>query len=489
MRARRALDSGSARPSQSLSRGAYVYLGSVGLAGAAILGHSISQLFEAPFTLWWLVLAVCTLGSSRFSVPLPKLPVTLSVSEVFVFIALLAFGPGVAALILSADGLLVSLSQRNRKLRRALFNITEPAVSMWLAGSVFFALAGIEPFHTDVVSMSRIVGPIVVMAGVYSLSNTLLTAVAMAVETGASVVAIWRKYAGFVSLNCLAGAALAALVVGGTPGIELAMLALVMPVLAISYLIFKVFTARLDDAERHVAEVNRLYLSTIEALAVAVDARDQITHDHIRRVQEYTVRLARALGVTDEQELKALRAASLLHDVGKIAIPDHILNKPGPLSDAEREAMKRHTIAGAEILSVVDFPYPVVPVVRHHHEAWDGSGYPDGLAGTTIPVGARILSVVDCFDAVTSDRPYRGRMSDADAIQILRARRGTMYDPLVVDMFLKILPELRPVEGTRPHFAPAPLSAPVRPYPVPAPAALAAASTVALAAAPAVPAH
>jgi len=178
-----------------------------------------------------------------------------------------------------------------------------------------------------------------------------------------------------------------------------------------------------------------LYLSTIETLALAIDAKDQITHGHIRRVQTYSVSLAKQLGVHDESVIRAIEAASLLHDMGKLAIPEHILNKPGKLDSSEFEIMKVHAAVGADILSSVEFPYPVVPIVRHHHENWDGSGYPDGLSGTEIPIGARILSVVDCFDALTSDRPYRPKLTDTEAIAILEARRGVMYDPLIVDTF------------------------------------------------------
>jgi putative nucleotidyltransferase with HDIG domain len=159
-------------------------------------------------------------------------------------------------------------------------------------------------------------------------------------------------------------------------------------------------------------------------------------------VQAYALGLARALGVTDDPTLKGIEAAALLHDTGKLAVPEHILNKPGKLSEAEFEQMKRHVDVGADILSLVDFPYPVVPIVRCHHENWDGTGYPRGVAGADIPIGARILSVVDCFDALTSDRPYRSALSTEAAFDILRARRGTMYEPLAVDTFIRVHREL-----------------------------------------------
>ena len=152
--------------------------------------------------------------------------------------------------------------------------------------------------------------------------------------------------------------------------------------------------------------------------------------------------------------MRAIEAAALLHDMGKLAVPEYILNKPGPLTPAEFEKMKLHASVGADILSAIDFPYPVVPIVRHHHENWNGNGYPDGIAGTDIPIGARILSVVDCFDALTSDRPYRPRLSDREALEILAARRGTMYDPLVVDTFALVHTEIAPPDSPNTEAAP-----------------------------------
>jgi putative nucleotidyltransferase with HDIG domain len=209
-----------------------------------------------------------------------------------------------------------------------------------------------------------------------------------------------------------------------------------VPLLIISYLTYHTSLARIEDANRHVDELNHLYLSTIETLAMAIDAKDQITHGHIRRVPEYSVALARQMGVNDGNLIRAIEAASLLHDMGKLAVPEHILNKPGKLTSSEFDIMKTHSSVGADILAAIEFRYPVVPIVRHHHENWDGTGYPDGLIGTDIPIGARILSVTDCFDALTSDRPYRKKLSESEAVAILQERRGTMYDPLVVDVFI-----------------------------------------------------
>src|SRR5262249_25080112 len=147
----------------------------------------------------------------------------------------------------------------------------------------------------------------------------------------------------------------------------------------------------------------------------------QTTHCHVRRVQLYTSGMGKLLGLT-QPEIEALNAGALLHDIGKLAVPDHILNKPGPLSPAEFERMKIHTTIGAEILGRVNFPYPVLPIVRHHHERWDGRGYPDGLAGDQIPITARLLSVVDCYDAAREERPFRAGMTREAAIEMLRQR-------------------------------------------------------------------
>jgi putative nucleotidyltransferase with HDIG domain len=199
----------------------------------------------------------------------------------------------------------------------------------------------------------------------------------------------------------------------------------------------------------HLAQLNVL-VSTVHTLSTAIDSRDDVTPRHVRRVQHGTLSLARELGVTDEDTLCGLEAAALLHDTGKMAVPEHILNKPGRLTAGEFETMKRHAPIGAQIVASIEFPYPVAPVVRHHHENWDGTGYPDGLKGEQIPLGARILSVVDCFDALTSDRPYRGRMTAEQALRIIIDRRGTQYDPKVVDAFVACHERIMPPRDVAP---------------------------------------
>lgn len=195
-----------------------------------------------------------------------------------------------------------------------------------------------------------------------------------------------------------------------------------------------------ESIQERIGVMEKGHRETIEALAVAINAKDKVTHEHVLRVQIYAAGVARLLKC-NEGEIEALRAGALLHDIGKIAVPDHILNKPGKLTADEFEKMKLHTTVGAQILGRVGFPFPIVPVVRHHHERWDGKGYPDGLSGDAIPLTARILSVVDCFDAVREDRQYRKAMTREEAIAFIMSGSGSMYDPQVVGTFITHLPE------------------------------------------------
>lgn len=235
-----------------------------------------------------------------------------------------------------------------------------------------------------------------------------------------------------------AGAIFAAFVYFAASKFGLVGLLLSVPVITLAYTTCKNFFERKTVETLDSSEVSRLHLATVEALATAIDAKDQTTHCHVRRVQIYATGMARVFGLT-EDEIEALKAGALLHDVGKLAVPDHILSKPGRLTVAEFEKMKIHTTVGAEILERVNFPYPVVPIVRHHHEQWDGAGYPNGLKGEEIPLTARILSVVDCFDSVREDRPFRRGMTRAEAIGLLVRGSGTHFDPQVVKLFIKHL--------------------------------------------------
>jgi HD-GYP domain-containing protein (c-di-GMP phosphodiesterase class II) len=437
---------------RGLPRTGALYVALVTTAGLTAVAHSAYRLsHDASPEIFsgWIILAALTLISGSATVRLPSVPATISISEAFVFTSVILFGADSGTLIVALDGLIIScwLARRRREVHRVLFNMAAPALSIWLAASVYLQFEGVAPlFGAREVKLHELIVPIAVFALSHFVLNSALIAVAVAFETRRSPLSIWRGEFLWLSLNYFGGASIAALLAVYTKNVDVGYLGAIVPLLLTLYFTFKVPMARVEDANRHLATVNRLYLSTIETLAMAIDAKDQVTHGHIRRVQTYAVGLAKALGVGDEGLLKAIEASALLHDMGKLAIPEHILNKPGKLTPAEFDKMKLHAAIGADLLCAIEFPYPVVPIVRHHHENWDGTGYPDGLSGTEIPIAARILAVVDCYDALTSDRPYRPALSDETAASILRERRGTMYDPLVVDTFLAVHRGLCPSE-------------------------------------------
>ena len=414
-----------------------VFIAAVVVCGAGIVAYAVGDLATRPISYEWLMLLALTVASDLATLRVPGMPISFSISDIFSIASALVFGPAAGAVTAALDGLVLSarMATSQRSLHRVAFNASAPAIATWTAAQVFATLAGANYRIDGALTALWLLTSLAAFGALAYGLNTGLVATAVGLERRAPIAMVWRQHFSGLWLNYFGG------VFGGMLLMLLASLhtldviILLMPLPVILYMAFKHAVGRTQDQLSHLGKVNRVYVAAIEALAQAVDAKDQVTHDHVRRVQSRSVDLARALGVDDDAEVQAIKAASLLHDIGKLAIPEHILNKPGRLTPAEYEIMKRHAPIGADILQVIDFPYPVAPIVRHHHENWDGTGYPDGLAGEDIPIGARIIAVVDCFDALTSDRPYRPRLEDAAALQILAERKATMYDPRVVDAF------------------------------------------------------
>ena len=430
---------------RSLSLAGRLLVGLTGVSGVAVVVLSIATLFSVDVPLAWIGFSLLTFVTGFFTLKIPSIDALLSVSEIFAFSCVLLFGPEMGALTVAVDSLLLSYRARH-SVPQTIFNFGNLTLSVWFSGRLFFAAAGVHPLFMEPSASNELIAPIVLLAATYFSVNSGLTAMVIALESGQQPFNVWRQHFMPLAPTYAAGASVALLLVVAMRQVHFSVIALILPMVLISYLTMRSSFGRLEDSKRHVDKLNGLYLSTVETLATAIDAKDEVTHGHIRRVQAAAVGLAKELGIEDELTLQAIEAAALLHDTGKIAVPEHILNKPGKLTPAEFEKMKLHAPIGAEILSSIDFPYPVVPIVRHHHENWDGTGYPDKLRGEAIPIGARILAVVDCFDALTSDRPYRSRMTDADAIRILVERRGTMYDASIVDVFIKAHKRLMPSE-------------------------------------------
>ncbi len=414
-----------------------LYTHAVIASGGTVVVCSLAVLPWMPHPLAWFLFAALAILTGSFTLRIASVEASVSVSDTFFIASALLFGPGPATVALAADSFLLSW-RKGHPWHRVAFNAAAPSASLWVAGHVFFMTSGIAPLANGSAPIGPLLAPLVALTTVYFALNSGLMAVAIGLDTGQSAIRLWRHHFLGLSLSYFAAASVALCLVVVVQEVGLLAVAVILPVLAVFHLTLRSSFGRLEDANQHISQMDRLYTSTIETLAMAIDAKDDVTHSHVRRVQAYATALARALGINDEPTLKAIEAAALLHDTGKLGVPEHILNKPGGLTTSEFEQMKKHVDIGADILSLVDFPFPVVPIVRCHHESWDGSGYPRGVKGEDIPIGARILSVVDCFDALTSDRPYRRALSDDAAIAILRERSGRMYDPKVVDTFIEI---------------------------------------------------
>ena len=283
----------------------------------------------------------------------------------------------------------------------------------------------------------------------YFLCNTGAVATIIALTEGKKFRRVWMENFFWTAPHYLVGGALAALLHYWNQRMGWQSAVLVFPAIYLVYHSYRLYLGRLEEEKRHVGEIADLHLRTIQALALAIDARDGTTHQHLQRVQVYARELARELNLAEEDR-NALEAAALLHDIGKLAVPEYIISKPGKLTPEEFEKMKVHPLIGAEILDSVRFPYAVVPIVRAHHEKWDGSGYPYGLKGEEIPIGARIVSAVDCLDALASDRQYRRALPLDEALRQVVSQRGISFDPRVVDMLERRYVEFEAIARRQP---------------------------------------
>ena len=298
---------------------------------------------------------------------------------------------------------------------------------------MFYKLHGSQaPLSPTGIQVPQLFMELGLCALLYFALNTMAVATAVGLTTRRNTLEVWRKDFLWLSLPNFAGASVAAIIFIYFEQTPFFAVAVAAPVVLVIYYAYKLNLQRINQAQQHVVQLNDLYHSTIESLAMAIDAKDAKTHGHIQRVQTLALRLADHFGVKDENELEGLRAASLLHDIGKLAIPEYILNKPSPLTKWEEEKVRKHPNIGADILNSVPFPYPVIPFVRYHHERWDGTGYPDGLSGEEIPLGARILSIADCYDALRSERPYRPQLTKEVAVEHIKSESGRSYDPKIV---------------------------------------------------------
>jgi putative nucleotidyltransferase with HDIG domain len=425
-------------------------LGAIACVAAGVSRHNFSGVNE-----FLCYLAVMLLASS-LKVSVPGINGTLSVSFVFLLIGILEM-TYVETLILAVTSVLVQSYWRPAKPLRpiqTIFNLSQVIVATSAAFAAFRLVRAFSPRGETLFGLTW-------AAIVYFAFNTSAMSAIIALSEKRAFRKVWQAGYLWSFPQYLIGAAVAAVVgyYNNRTGWQISLLTL--PVIYAIYRSYCLYVGRLQDGKVHAEQMSSLHLRTIEALALAIEAKDQTTGDHLQRVGVYAIELARELGL-NEDETEALRAASVLHDIGKLAVPEHIISKPGKLTPEEFEKMKIHPIVGAEILEQVDFPYPVAPIVRAHHEKWNGSGYPDGVSGEAIPIGARILSAVDCLDALASDRQYRKALPLEQAMAIVVSESGKAFDPKVIAILERGYVEWEKLARSLPLQAPPKLSTDIK---------------------------
>ncbi len=416
------------------------------IVGASIFVWAAQHCFGLSSIQWaqfaGLLSLVVVAGSNPIRIPNTRSSFTAG--DVFIFLGVLFLGIPAAIVI----GVVDSFVSCHRTSKRVASWIAAPAMmalTVFVAGQAFyFALAHYahvsqQPLGITPMRLEHLLGALALLAMLQYLINGFTISTICALRIQRPILKSWRDGYLWTWWSFLGSAIATAVIYSAVTHLGWAYVLLGVPIIAATFWTYKIYFERVNAKTREAEELSRLHLATVEALATAIDAKDQTTHFHVRRVQIYAEGLGKLLHLSDA-EIAALNAGALLHDVGKLAVPDHILNKPGTLTPAEFEKTKIHTVVGAEMLGRVNFPYPVLPIVRHHHERWDGKGYPDGLKEDQIPITARIMSVVDCFDSVREDRPFRPGMSRADAIDLLRRDSGTQFDPRIIDLFIEHLP-------------------------------------------------
>jgi diguanylate cyclase (GGDEF)-like protein/putative nucleotidyltransferase with HDIG domain len=421
---------------------AKIYVAAIVVIGAAVTLTELTR-WESEDLFRFLCYLALAVGASRLKVSLPGITGALSVLFIFILFAMVELSMPEALLIGCSAILMQCLwNYRHRpKWHQVLFNLGSIAITVVTAGAAFHSGLlrqwGLQPALR-----------LVVTATVFFLMNTFPVAGAIALTERRSLRRVWRECYTWSFPYYLMGAIIVGVASAANRrfGWQTALLAI--PVVYLVYRSYYVYLGRMEAEKKHAEEMAALHLRTIEALALAIEAKDHTTHDHLQRVQIYAVEVGKELGL-DESQLEALRAASVLHDIGKLAVPEHIISKPGKLTREEFEKMKIHPVVGAEILERVRFPHPVTPIVRSHHERWDGTGYPDGLQGQNIPIGARILAAVDCLDALASHRQYRRALPLDEAMGKVAADAGKAFDPQVVEVLQRRYVELEAIAKSR----------------------------------------
>ena len=434
-------------------------LTAVAIAASVILLLGIVSTIQLPLLGWGgiaplVALVALTVASSRFIVPVTSVDGTnqtnKSVAEAFIFLAVIMYATapanslGPAILLAAIGGVIASLPHKDKWAR--VFAIATSIVSTFVASllyKVILVAIGGASVSVGQGGFDILLLPLCVFGVVQYALSTFGTIAFASLSSGATKVDVSKESLVWTLITQVASVTSAALFFSAIHGAGIPFFFVGVLIITLVHLLFRFNEKRVSEVTRaqteklkYIEEIADLHMNTIESLAIAIDAKDQTTHGHVRRTQIYATEMGKLLKVS-EPELRALVAGALLHDIGKLAVPEYILNKPGKLTEAEFAKMKIHPTVGGDILKRVNFPYPVEDIVRYHHEKWDGSGYPKGLRENQIPLVARVISVVDFYDATRCDRPYRKGMKREDSLALLQKMSGTAFDPKVVNLFQK----------------------------------------------------
>jgi diguanylate cyclase (GGDEF)-like protein/putative nucleotidyltransferase with HDIG domain len=439
-------------------------LGCVAALASVLLVLSLVSVVSLPLTGWTGLLPlggllILTLAASRFTVSVTNgdgvSQSEKSVADAFIFLAAMMYAVepanavGPAVVLAAIAGFISSWKAADRRI--TIFTTGAAIISTYAATSLYGLLVHLFFQGTQNgaqgLPLEPLLLPLCALALIQYFLSTIATSAFIAFDSGKTRLTLSRDSLVWTSITEIGSAASAALFYsalnnGSVPFIFVGLLIIGLVHLLYRFDEQRVSEARRSEAEkaRHIQEMADLHMNTIESLAIAIDAKDQTTHGHVRRTQIYATEMGRLLNVS-ESEIQALIAGALLHDIGKLAVPEYILNKPGKLTESEFAKMKIHPTVGGDILKRVNFPYPVEDIVRYHHEKWDGTGYPKGLKAQGIPLVARIISVVDFYDATRCDRPYRKGMTREDSLSLLRKMAGSSFDPRVVEVFIEHVEE------------------------------------------------
>jgi diguanylate cyclase (GGDEF)-like protein/putative nucleotidyltransferase with HDIG domain len=439
-------------------------LGCVAALASVLLILSLVSITGLPIAGWAGLtplagLLVLTLAASRFTVSVTSgdgvNQSEKSIADAFIFLAAMMYAVepassvGPAVILAAIVGFISSWKCSDKRI--TVFTTGAAIISTYAAVSLYTLL--VHAFFKGAngaaqsLPLEPLILPLCALALVQYFLSTIATSAFIAFDSGKTRLTLSRESLVWTSITEIGSAASAALFYSALHSGSIPFIFVGLLIIGLVHLLYRFDEQRVSEVRRsekekarHIQEMADLHMNTIESLAIAIDAKDQTTHGHVRRTQIYATEMGRLLKV-NESEIQALIAGALLHDIGKLAVPEYILNKPGKLTESEFAKMKIHPTVGGDILKRVNFPYPVEDIVRYHHEKWDGTGYPKGLKAQGIPLVARIISVVDFYDATRCDRPYRKGMTREDSLTLLRKMAGSSFDPRVVEVFIQHVEE------------------------------------------------